>query len=61
MNSLSRPAQGRVLAGVCAGIARRFGWNVTAVRVLTVAAVVLLGLSLWAYIILWILMPSDQG
>ena len=59
MATLARPAQGRIIAGVCAGIAQRFGWNVTLVRVLTAVAVVFFGLSLWAYIILWIVMPSE--
>ena len=59
MSTLARPAQGRVIAGVCSGIAQRFGWNVTAVRVLTAVAVIFFGLSLWVYIILWIVMPSE--
>lgn len=58
MNNLARPRQGRMLAGVCRGVANRFGWNVTVVRVLTVLAVVFFGLSLWIYILLWFLMPN---
>ena len=53
------PAQGRIIAGVCSGIAQRFGWNVTLVRVLTAVAVIFFGLSLWTYIVLWIVMPSE--
>jgi phage shock protein PspC (stress-responsive transcriptional regulator) len=30
------------------------------VRILTVIAVVFFGLSLWIYILLWILVPSDR-
>ncbi|GAA5212539.1 PspC domain-containing protein [Microbacterium kyungheense] len=59
MNALMRPRQGRLIAGVCAAIANRFGWNVTLVRVLTAIAVIFFGLSLWAYIILWILIPNE--
>ncbi|WP_224751984.1 PspC domain-containing protein [Microbacterium helvum] len=59
MNALMRPRQGRLIAGVCAAVANRFGWNVTLVRVLTVIAVVFFGLSLWAYILLWILIPNE--
>ena len=59
MNTLSRPRQGRLLAGVCAGVANRFGSNVTFVRAITVLAMAFFGLSLWAYIILWILMPNE--
>lgn len=60
MNALARPRRGRMFAGVCAGIAARFGWDVTIVRILAVAAVVVLGLSLWAYIILWVIMPNER-
>jgi len=60
MNALMRPRQGRLIAGVCAAVANRFGWNVTLVRILTAIAVVFFGLSLWAYIILWILIPNES-
>lgn len=59
MNALMRPREGRWIAGVCAAVANRFGWNVTLVRILTAIAVVFFGLSLWAYIILWILIPNE--
>ncbi|MBE1877063.1 MULTISPECIES: PspC domain-containing protein [Myceligenerans] len=58
--TLSRPRQGRMIAGVCAGIARRFGWNVTLLRVLVVASILLPGPQVLAYIIFWILMPNDD-
>ena len=60
MNQLARPLQGRVIAGVCAAIAQRFGISVTTVRVLTVIAVVFFGLSLWAYVLLWIIIPNGN-
>jgi len=59
MNPLVRPRQDRVVAGVCAAVARRFGWDPTLVRVLTVIAVIFFGLSFWAYILLWIVIPSE--
>lgn len=60
MNRLERPLQGRVIAGVCAALAARFGIGVTAMRVITVLLVVLAGLSLWVYIIMWIVIPSQK-
>lgn len=60
MNALVRPQRGRWIAGVCAAVAARFGWNVTLVRILTVIAVVFFGLSLWAYVLLWIVVPSER-
>lgn len=60
MNTLIRPRDGRVIAGVCAALARRFGMTPTTVRVLTVLLVLFAGLSLWAYILLWIVIPSES-
>jgi phage shock protein PspC (stress-responsive transcriptional regulator) len=60
MTTLSRPLNGRVIAGVCAAIARRFGWDVTTVRVLTVLSFLLPGTQLIAYLLLWVLIPSDS-
>lgn len=57
--NLSRPRTGRVIAGVCAAIARRFGWNVTVVRLLTVLSVIIPGPQVIIYIVLWILIPQD--
>lgn len=60
MTTLSRPRTDRVIAGVCAAIARRFGWNVTTVRVLTALSILLPGPQVVAYIVLWVLIPSDS-
>ncbi|GAA3202815.1 PspC domain-containing protein [Microbacterium terregens] len=60
MNRLVRPHQGRLIAGVCAAVADRFGCSVLPVRILTVAATVFFGLSIWIYLVLWILIPSES-
>jgi phage shock protein C len=59
MEQLRRPKDGRVIAGVCAGIADRFGISRTLVRVLTVASIVLPGSQLIVYVALWVLVPSE--
>ena len=55
-----RPRAGRKIAGVCAGLAQRYGWDVGIVRV---AALVLAassaGLGIVAYVVLWIVMPDE--
>jgi phage shock protein PspC (stress-responsive transcriptional regulator) len=56
---LSRPRNGRVIAGVCAAVARRFGWNITVVRILTVLSVLIPGPQVIIYIVLWILIPQE--
>ncbi len=57
--NLSRPRSNRVIAGVCAAIANRFGWNPTTVRVLTVLSCLLPGPQFIIYIVLWVLIPSE--
>ena len=56
---LARPRQGRMIAGVCAGLARRFGMPVFLVRVLMVAAGIA-GFGLILYPVLWVLMPNER-
>lgn len=57
--TLSRPRRGRMIAGVCAGVARRFGWSTTTVRILAVLSCLIPGPQFIAYIAAWILMPND--
>ncbi|MEP6478056.1 MAG: PspC domain-containing protein [Rhodoglobus sp.] len=56
---LSRPRNGRVIAGVCAGLARRFGWDVSLVRVLAVLSVLLPGPQVIIYLVMWLVVPQD--
>ncbi|PRY70038.1 phage shock protein C (PspC) family protein [Glaciihabitans tibetensis] len=58
MNSLQRPRTGRVIAGVCAALANRFGWNPTVVRLLFLLSLLLPGPQIVIYIVLWILVPA---
>ncbi len=59
---LTRSTSDRMVAGVCGGLARWLGWDVTAVRILYVM------LSIYSavfpgtivYIILALLMPTDE-
>ena len=56
---LSRPRNGRMIAGVCAGLGRRFGLSATTVRLLFVLSCLLPGPQIIIYIILWVLLPSE--
>lgn len=58
MTAMVRPRSGRVIAGVCAGIAQHYGWNRGTVRVVFVLFG-LFGAGELAYIVLWILMPKE--
>lgn len=57
---LRRPAEGRVLAGVCAGIAERLGVDPLLVRVAFIAAATT-GLGIAGYALGWALMPADES
>jgi phage shock protein C len=56
-NGLSRPDEGRVIAGVSAAFSRRYGVNRLVARVTTLT--VALVFTPLAYVALWILMPKD--
>ncbi len=50
------------IAGVCAGFARYFEVDVTLVRVLWLAIALMTGgMGFLAYIVAWIIVPSDRG
>jgi phage shock protein C len=55
---LMRPQEGRMIAGVCAGLAQHYGWDVSLTRILLVLAVLCTGLPLVAYLIAWIVIPN---
>jgi phage shock protein PspC (stress-responsive transcriptional regulator) len=59
---LVRPRDGRVLAGVCAGLGRRFGIAPWPARLLFVLLLMVIpGSQLLMYPILWILMPRETS
>jgi phage shock protein PspC (stress-responsive transcriptional regulator) len=59
--NLSRPKDDRVIAGVCAAIARRFGWRVGIVRLVAALSILIPGPQVIIYVVLWILIPEDLG
>ena len=61
MQTLYRPRDNRVIAGVCSGIARRFGIDPTIVRILFVASLLLPGPQILIYLAGWILMPEESS
>jgi phage shock protein C len=54
---LSRPREGRIIAGVTAAFARRYDLNPLVARILGV--VIVFTLTPIAYVLAWILMPKD--
>jgi phage shock protein C len=56
--SLTRPREDKVIAGVCAGLAERFGWNANVVRLLFLLSCLLPGPQFVIYLVLWVIMPK---
>lgn len=54
---LMRSSTDKKIAGVCAGLADYFDMDPTVIRVLWLLAVLCFGTGLFAYIILWIVLP----
>ena len=57
-HGLSRPRDGRVLGGVSAAFARRYGVNRLVARVAAVGVAIVFTPAV--YLALWVLMPSDE-
>ncbi len=57
---LVRPRRGRVVAGVCAAVADRFGLSRTAVRAAAVVSCVLPGPQVVLYLAGWVLIPRAR-
>jgi phage shock protein C len=57
---LIRPRAGRMIAGVCQGLANSYAWDVTWVRVIAVLLAIFGGgIGLIAYLVFWIVMPEE--
>ena len=56
---LRRDSQNKVIAGVCAGIARRYGLSRNGLRLAFVLSCLLPGPQFIAYLLLWVLIPAD--
>ncbi|MFC8723426.1 PspC domain-containing protein [Kitasatospora sp. NPDC057198] len=59
MSSLARPRHNRVIAGVCAGLAQRFGLAPRTVRILFLVSCLLPGPQCLVYLALWLLLPQE--
>jgi phage shock protein PspC (stress-responsive transcriptional regulator) len=57
--ALARPVRGRMIGGVCAALARRFNVRPWQVRTLFVVSCLLPGPQILAYLILWVVVPSE--
>ena len=61
--SLSRSLNDRMIAGVIGGIAHRFGWSPTLLRILFVVVSIASAAfpGILVYLILWLLIPNEAN
>lgn len=57
---LMRSMGDKKIAGVCSGVARQYGWDVTLVRLAFLLGIVFHGVGLLVYLLAWITMPRDD-
>jgi phage shock protein C len=59
---ITRDRRHGLIGGVCAGLARHFGWSVTGTRVVYVLASIMSAAfpGILVYIILWLLLPESD-
>ncbi|MGW6604157.1 PspC domain-containing protein [Streptomyces sp. NPDC055036] len=60
MASLVRPRHGRMLGGVCAALAQRFGTSTKTMRVIFLVSCLLPGPQFLLYLALWLLLPGEK-
>ena len=58
MKRLTRPKNNKVIAGVCAGIANYFNVDPVLVRIIWLVLLLFFGIGLFAYLLLWEVMPE---
>ena len=58
---LYRSRTERSIAGICGGLAAYFDADPTLIRLVTLLLILFGGLSIWAYIILWIVIPEEPA
>jgi phage shock protein C len=58
---LYRAREGRIVAGVCAGLAAYFGVDPTLVRLAFVLVTLFGGLGVLFYLFAWIVIPEEGG
>jgi phage shock protein PspC (stress-responsive transcriptional regulator) len=61
VREVERPVEGRLLAGVCAALARRWTLDVTLLRLAFLVLALGSGLGLLLYLVLWVLLPNEDA
>jgi len=50
--------ENRMIAGICAGFAKHYGWDLNLTRVLTFFIILFTGVGVFVYLALWVIIPE---
>lgn len=56
---LTRSTTDKKIAGVCGGLARYFGLDVTVIRIIFLVALIFGTLGFWIYLAVWLVAPEE--
>ncbi len=56
---LTRPRNNRMIAGVCAGFALHYGWDLNLVRIICAVVALFTGVGAIAYLVAWVVIPEE--
>lgn len=57
---LYRSKSNRIIGGVCGGLAEYLNIDATALRVITVLLTFVMAMSLWVYLLAWLIIPEER-
>lgn len=57
---LYRSKSNRIIGGVCGGLADYLNVDATALRVITALLTFVMGMSLWVYLLAWLIIPEER-
>jgi phage shock protein C len=55
---ITRSRENRMIAGICAGFAIHYGWDVNITRIITFLIIFFTGIGLLVYLALWVIIPE---
>ncbi|MSS46019.1 PspC domain-containing protein [Cutibacterium sp. WCA-380-WT-3A] len=58
---ITRPKEGRLVGGVCQGIANAFDWDPTIVRIIAGVLILAAGSGPLIYLLLWAIIPDEAS
>ena len=60
MNKLYKSTNNKIIAGVCGGISELYGWDVSIIRLITVALSLFSGAGIILYIVAALILPEGS-